>query len=119
MRAFIECDATGISPADKQSGGTMYTSEFEHVVSGTIEHPESLPQYPANSVIGVLPSAIDALEAIRALRSSGFLKSEVRPLAGFAAADALHAHAGHGRVIDAMVRLAERFGIVDEEMELR
>lgn len=83
------------------------------------EKPVPLGDYPVNSVIGVLPSQTDAMEAIRTLRTNGFLQSEIHPLAGDAAADALHDHTGHGLLLDAVLRVAERWGILDEELELK
>lgn len=98
----------------------MYTTEFERIISGhSSEKSVPLGDYPVNSVIGVLPSQTDAMQAIRTLRSNGFLQSEIHPLAGDAAADALHDHAGHGRLLDAVLRVAERWDIVDEEIELK
>lgn len=98
----------------------MYTAEFEQVISGSSsEKPVPLGDYPVSSVIGVLANQTDAMQSIRTLRANGFPRSEIHPLAGDAAADALHDHTGHGRLLDAVLRVAERWGIVDEEMELK
>ena len=98
----------------------MYTTEFEQIINGySSEKSVPLGDYPVNSVIAVLPNQTDAMQAIRTLRSNGFLQSDIHPLAGDAAADALHGHSGHGRLLDGVLRVAERWGIVDEEMELK
>jgi len=98
----------------------MRTAEFEQITIGrSSEQSIPLGDHPMNSVIGVLPSQTDAMQEIRTLRTNGFLQSEIHPLAGDAAADALHDHTGHGLLLDAVLRVAERWAILDEELELK
>jgi len=98
----------------------MRTAEFERIINGRgSEKSVPLGDYPVNSVIGVLPSQTEAMQAIRTLRSNGFRHAEIHPLAGDAAADALRDHTGHGRLLDGVLHVTERWGVVDEEMELK
>jgi hypothetical protein len=84
--------------------------------SGGVETPVS---YPTNHVVGVVARPDDASAAWGALTSSGFLQSEVTVTSGPAAADALRASTGRTGLAHLAIRIAERFGVNDEEMEAK
>ena len=75
--------------------------------------------YPTNHVLGVVNSEEEAARTVEALTSGGFLDSEVHVAAGQAAADALHARTGRMGVGNLMIRIAERLGVADDEMEVK
>ena len=79
--------------------------------------PDAPIRYPANQVLAALDSEEQVTDAVRALTSSGFLESEVHVLCGAAAADRLGESTGRGGLAGLAIRIAERLGIADEEME--
>lgn len=76
-------------------------------------------RYPVNHVLAVLDTQTQAEAAARALTANGFLASEVSVVTGPAAADALHAATGRRGLADLAVRIAERIGVQDDEMEFK
>ena len=75
--------------------------------------------YPTNHVLGVVNSEDAASRTVDALTSGGFLDSEVHVAAGQAAADAMHARTGRSGVRNLAIRIAERLGVADDEMEVK
>lgn len=75
--------------------------------------------YPSNSVIGVLNTRSEAERAIEELRGGGFIDSEIHPLAGQKAADELEATTGRKGLANIAIRVAERLGLTDEEIETK
>jgi hypothetical protein len=75
--------------------------------------------YPTNHVLGVVNSEEQAERTVDALTSGGFLESEIHVVAGEAAADAIQARTGRSGLRHLVIRLAERLGIADDEMEVR
>ena len=83
-------------------------------------HESSEPiRYPTNHVIGVVDGAEQAQRVVEALTGGGFLESEVHLGSGVQRADDLHATTGRTGFANMMVRLAERLGVEDEEMEFK
>ena len=74
---------------------------------------------PTNHVVAVINSVEEATRTIQALTAGGFLDSEIHPLAGRAAADTLHANTGRTGLSNLAIRIADRLGIADDEMELK
>lgn len=87
--------------------------------------PESRPvgqesmQYPTNHLLAIIDDRDQATAAVAALRSGGFLDSEVQVNTGAEPADVLHATSGRGGLAGLLIRLAERIGAADEEMETK
>ena len=81
--------------------------------------PREPIRYPTNAVLGVIDrrEQLDALLA--ALMAGGFLQSEIEVAVGTAAADAIHASTGRGGITGLALRIADRLGAQDEEMELK
>jgi hypothetical protein len=75
--------------------------------------------YPTNHVIGVINTDEEAARAVQALTVGGFLDSEIDVAAGRAAAEAMHARTGRTGLANLAIRIAERLGIADEEMEVK
>jgi hypothetical protein len=73
--------------------------------------------YPLNSVVAVLNTAEAAARTVDALTAGGFLDSEIHVAAGQAQADAMHARTGRTGLANLAIRIAERLGISDDEME--
>ena len=76
-------------------------------------------RYPTNHVLAVLDSRGVTNAAVAALEAGGFLDSEIQVGTGAAAADALDATTGRRGLADMLIRLAERIGVTDEEMETK
>jgi len=81
--------------------------------------PADPVRYPTDHVVGVLDTADQARSTWVALTSSGFLESEVTVSSGQPAADALKASTGRSGLAHLAIRIAERFGVGDEEMEVK
>lgn len=75
--------------------------------------------YPENNVLSVLDTREQVSAAVGALTSGGFLPSEIRVETGAERADAVDASPGRGGLAGLLIRLAERLGVTDEEMELK
>jgi len=76
-------------------------------------------RYPTDHVLGVLDAEAQLTSAIQALRSGGFLESELQVATGQAAADRLDASAGRGGLAGLAIRIAESLGIENDEMSLK
>lgn len=74
-------------------------------------------QYPVNRVLGVIDSAEQLTSAVDALTNGGFLASEVEIRCGAAAAERLDKSTGRGGLAGLAIRIAERLGVANEEME--
>jgi hypothetical protein len=76
-------------------------------------------QYPANHLLAVLDTQEQVNAAVAALTAGGFLESEIHPATGVERADALGSATGHRGFVGMVIRLAERLGVADEEMETK
>ena len=76
-------------------------------------------RYPTDHVVGIIDTADQVRSAYSALTASGFLESEVSISSGQAAADALNANTGRTGLAHLAIKIAERFGVGDDEMELK
>jgi hypothetical protein len=76
-------------------------------------------RYPTNHVVAVLDTEDQVLDAAAALTSGGFLPSEVDVATGARAADRLKTSVGRSGVTGLAIRIAQRLGAQDEEMELK
>ena len=93
-------------------------SDRDEGQESTSRVPESV-RYPTNHVIGVVDTVEQLTSAARALRRGGFLDSEIEIVCGPGAADALGENTGRTGLAHLAIRLAERLGIADEEMEVK
>jgi hypothetical protein len=75
--------------------------------------------YPVHSVIGIINTDDEAARTVEALTGGGFLDSEIHVAAGRPAADAMHARTGRTGLANLAIRIAERLGIADDEMEVK
>jgi hypothetical protein len=87
-------------------------------------HPESQPtsseiRYPTNTVLGVIDTREQLEHAVETLTSGGFLADEVTVATGVATADAVHDTTGRSGLAKIAVRIAEKLGIQDDEMEFK
>jgi len=76
-------------------------------------------RYPEDHVLAVLDTREQVTAAVAALTAGGFLDSEIRTGTGAANADELDATPGRGGLAGLLIRLAERIGATDEEMEVK
>lgn len=76
-------------------------------------------RYPTDHVVGVIDSTDQVRTTYRALTSSGFLESEVTVSSGQAAADALNENTGRSGLAHLAIRIAEQFGVGDDEMAVK
>ena len=84
--------------------------------AGTPNRPVS---YPTNHVVGVLDTAEQAERACVALRGDGFADDDIHVVSGQAAADRLRDSSGRRGIANLAIRIADRLGLTDEEMELK
>jgi len=89
------------------------------LTTSAAEVPDHPIRYPANMVLGVLDTREQVERAAEALTGGGFLASEIEVATGPAVADAVHATTGRTGLAALAVRVAERLGIQDEEMEFK
>jgi hypothetical protein len=75
--------------------------------------------YPTHHVIGIIHTEEEAARTVEALVGGGFLDSEIHVVAGQAAADAMHARTGRTGLANLAIRVAERLGVADDEMEVK
>jgi hypothetical protein len=76
-------------------------------------------RYPENHLVAVLDTKAQVTAVVEALTSGGFMDSEIYYGSGVANADELDASTGRSGLASLMIRLAERIGVADEEMELK
>jgi len=76
-------------------------------------------RYPTNHLLAVVDTREQALAAVAALTSGGFMDSEIQFGTGAANADELDASTGRSGLAGMLIRLAERIGVTDEEMETK
>ena len=75
--------------------------------------------YPTHHVVGVINTEDELERAVAALTDRGFLDDEINVVAGQAAADALHARTGRTGLANLAIRIAERLGVTDDEMDVK
>jgi hypothetical protein len=76
-------------------------------------------QYPTNHVLGIVDTPEQLGSAATALTGAGFRDSEIDVSCGQVAADDLAATTGRTGLANVAIRIAERLGIADEEMEVK
>jgi hypothetical protein len=79
----------------------------------------SAGQYPENHVLGVIDTAAEAAAAAAALTAGGFLASEVHVACGSDAAATLRAATGRTGLANVAIRIAQRLGVANHEMEVK
>jgi hypothetical protein len=91
-------------------------------MAGTGEHGEPAGEakesikYPTNHVVGIIVAP--AVEhALNELRSAGFRDSELHVQQGEETADRVAASSGHSGMLGAILRIADRLGIREDELE--
>jgi len=90
-----------------------------HGMESSGEQPEGAGDYPTDHVLGIVESPDEAAGVVEALIGSGFLVSEVNLACGQAAADVLHANTGRSGLANIAIRIAERLGVSNDEMQLK
>ena len=83
------------------------------------ESHESTGQYPVNHVVGVVDTPAEARAAAEALTGGGFLASEVHVACGSDAAETLRATTGRTGLANVAIRIAQRLGVANDEMEVK
>jgi hypothetical protein len=83
------------------------------------ERPTESVRYPTNHVLGIVDNPDQLVSAARALKEGAFLDSEIEVTCGREAADILDANTGRTGLAHVAIRLAERLGAKDEEMETK
>lgn len=76
-------------------------------------------RYPTSHVLGIVDTREQVTQLVSALRSGGFLESEIDYRTGAQEADDLHASPGRTRLAGLVLRAAERIGAADEELETK
>lgn len=83
------------------------------------ESHTSAGQYPVNHVVGVIDTAVETGAAVEALTGGGFLASEVHVACGSDAAEKLRATTGRSGLANVAIRIAQRLGVANNEMEVK
>ena len=96
----------------------MATDFTDHEAS-TGNQPEDRKGYPTHHVLGVIATRERAAGAIRSLAGGGFLDSEIHVVSGSDEADAMHARTGRTGLADLAIRVAQKLGVQDDEMEVK
>jgi hypothetical protein len=86
--------------------------------SGSQDESEPL-QYPANHVIGILDTPDQTACAVDGLVTGGFLESEIEIHRGAEAADRLDQTTGRRGLMDLTIRLFQRMGLENAEIEMK
>jgi hypothetical protein len=73
-------------------------------------------RYPQNHVVGIVDTPEAATEAVRILTSRGFFPSEVTVACGAEMADRLRESSGHSGLLGAVMGLADRLNVLDDEL---
>jgi hypothetical protein len=76
-------------------------------------------QYPTHNLVGVLDTFEQLRGATTDLLSQGFLESEINVAQGKAAADQVDATTGRGGVAGFALRIAEKLGLQNQELEFK
>jgi hypothetical protein len=97
----------------------MTAPSNEHHAAGQADTSADRTRYPENHVVAVLDTKAQVTNAIAALTSGGFMDSEIQYGTGATDADELGASTGRTGLAALLVRLAERIGVADEEMEMK
>ena len=88
----------------------------------TRESPSRIDEsarYPTNRVAAIVDTADQLTSAARALKTGGFLDSEIEVSCGEVAADVLNESSGRTGLGHLAIRLAERLGIQNDEMAVK
>lgn len=100
-----------MSAPRNEEGGTSWPADG-------LPGPEPA-RYPTHHVVAVLDNEQQVVDAAAALTSGGFLPSEVDVATGSQAADRLKESVGRGGLAGLAIRIAQRIGAQDEELELK
>lgn len=74
-------------------------------------------KYPKDHVLGIVDTPESANAVSSSLKSSGFLDSEIELASGTDTADHMKATSGHKGLYGAILKLADRLGIREDELE--
>ena len=88
-------------------------------IQNSIDRVPASTRYPTNHVLAVFDAVDQLKEAVPAPEAGGFLNSEIEIIHGPTAADLLSENTGRTGIAHLAIRLAERIGVADEEMELK
>ena len=83
------------------------------------DHKTPLSEYPQDHVVGTLEDRARLDAVMKSLTGGGFLASEIDVSWGPEAAAALREGTGRGGFTGAVMRLAERLGVTNDEMKLK
>ena len=98
----------------------MASGDAQHQSTGAAgEQTGERKGYPVNRVVAILDTDERAGAAVQALRAGGFLEAEIDVASGQATADAMHGHTGRSGLANLAIRIAERLGVSDDEMEVK
>ncbi len=90
-----------------------------HDASAPRRNSDAAVAYPTNHVLGVVDTAAQANAVRDSLTNGGFLESDIRVETGAERADTVDASTGRTGLAALLIRLAERIGATDEEMETK
>ena len=98
----------------------MGASEHHRGDAASTSGPAQEPvRYPTNHLLGIVDTRDQMTALVSALESGGFLESEIDYRSGVQDADDLRASPGRPGLAGLLIRLAERIGAADEELETK
>lgn len=98
----------------------MSEPHADHDATHQIQDGSDEPiRYPTNHVVAVLDSERQLTDTVEGLIGGGFIDTEVHVSCGSDAADRLKESTGRGGLAGLAIRIADRLGIQDEEMEAK
>lgn len=77
------------------------------------------PRYPVKNVVGILDTPDQVDSAVNALLAGGFLDSGISVACGQAKAAAMDAATGRTGLAHVAIRVAEKFGLSTDEMDMK
>lgn len=83
------------------------------------EKPADPTRYPTNHVVAIVDTPEQVTNATVALVAAGLPESGIAVGCGAALADAIHASTGRKGLTNLAIRIAERLGLEDDEMEVK
>ena len=95
------------------------TSDYHHDLATTVAYGRQPMRYPTNHLLGVVDTREETTALDSALTTGGFFASEIEIRSGVQDADELRASTGRAGLAGLLLRVAERIGAADEELETK
>ena len=120
---FASCTVPSVDAGGHtDTNPSIKMSDPRHDRDASLRRPETSEtevRYPENRVLAIVDTQDQLDSVLQALRTSGFIDSEIDVMCGQAAAAAVKASTGRSGLTDVVIRVARRLGLQDEETETK